>query len=137
MPKVEPHSRIFSMAAALDGGFGGVVTGGPSSVLRVCDDALNECQRPAASSQHRFLGKAPGKVEKAIINVLSPLHHDHVGQRLHRALKLLTPLPDQLALLVVERLSQDSPCASAPLAPSRDATLRCFVFGRKSDSRLV
>jgi len=76
MPKVEPHSRIFSMAAALDGGFGGVVTGGPSSVLRVCDDALNECQRPAASSQHRFLGKAPGKVEKAIINVLSPLHHD-------------------------------------------------------------
>jgi hypothetical protein len=51
MPKVEPHSRIFSMAAALDGGFGGVVTGGPSSVLRVCDDALNECQRPAASSQ--------------------------------------------------------------------------------------
>jgi len=71
MPKVEPHSRIFSMAAALDGGFGGVVTGGPSSVLRVCDDALNECQRPAASSQHRFLGKAPGKVEKAIINRLA------------------------------------------------------------------
>ena len=49
MPKVEPHSRIFSMADALDGGLGGVVTGGPSSVLRVCDDALNDC--PAASGQ--------------------------------------------------------------------------------------
>ena len=133
MPKVEPHSRIFSMAAALDGGFGGVVTGGPSSVLRVCDDALNECQRPAASIG--FSAKPLGKLKRPSSMSFRLFTTTNVGQRLHRALKLLTPLPDQLALLVVERLSQDSPCASAPLAPSRDATLRCFVFGRKSESR--
>jgi hypothetical protein len=33
MAKVEPHSRIFSMAAALDGGFGGIVASGRLSVL--------------------------------------------------------------------------------------------------------
>lgn len=67
MPKVEPHSRsrIFSMAAALDGGFGGGCDREPVPVppsSRVCDDARSmTCQQPSRL-KHRFLGQSAGKV---------------------------------------------------------------------------
>jgi hypothetical protein len=72
------------MADALDGGFGGVVTGGPSSVLAF---AMTRSMT-ASSQQHRYLGKALGKLKRPSSIAF---HHDHVGQRPRRALKLSRP----------------------------------------------